>query len=152
MELGGEPNRIIVMCIPQSLLDRIEERLQSGDITNFRIGITEDWKKRERDYLGEYTLGDPIASGEEDTIREAEAELIKWTHSHLAKNAPKVKCDNQRGAGGEGAKNPNTLYIVAKEHLSFLHSQLQKTRHRPTKLQRLFNFEPAELEQYNSIS
>ncbi len=99
---------------PKDILTEIEVRLSNNDITNFYIGITDDWERRKIEHLQDrYSLGHPIATGDTDSIRQVEKELIAWVYSIFGFRIRR-KCENTYGSGGEGADKVNILYIVAK--------------------------------------
>ena len=92
----------------QKMLPDIEQRLSQPDIEIFKIGKSNDSKRRFLEYEEPLHFLGIIAKGNADAINQAECDLI----AHFHENA---KCTNEN-AGGGGNENATELYIVAKKH------------------------------------
>lgn len=90
------------------MLPDIEQRLSQPDIEIFKIGKSNDSKRRFLEYEEPLHFLGIIAKGNADAINQAECDLI----AHFHENA---KCTNEN-AGGGGNENATELYIVAKKH------------------------------------
>lgn len=82
------------------MLPDIEQRLSQPDIEIFKIGKSNDSKRRFLEYEEPLHFLGIIAKGNADAINQAECDLI----AHFHENA---KCTNE---------NATELYIVAKKH------------------------------------
>ncbi len=92
----------------RQVLPNIERRLSQPDIEFFKIGKSNDSRRRFSEYEEPLHFLGIVATGNADTINQAECDLI----NHFRKNA---KCINEN-AGGGGNENATELYIVAKKH------------------------------------
>lgn len=92
----------------QKMLSDIERRLAQPDIEFFKIGKSNDSKRRFSEYKEPLHFLGIIAKGDADAINQAECDLI----AHFREN---TKCTNEN-AGGGGNENATELYIVAKKH------------------------------------
>ena len=92
----------------RQVLPNIERRLSQPDIEFFKIGKSNDSRRRFFEYEEPLHFLGIVATGHADTINQAECDLI----NHFRKNA---KCINEN-AGGGGNENATELYIVAKKH------------------------------------
>ncbi len=119
----------------QELLPIIEKRLEQPDIDVFKIGKSNDSKRRFLEYEEPLHFLGIIAKGNADAINQAECDLI----AHFQKNA---KCANEY-AGGGGNENATELYIVAKKH----YEQPLKDREQLEQL-----LEPSSLFDFDTIS